>query len=161
MVYDIFLKIDGIDGELMDDKYKNEIEVLGWCWNIYQEFIMYVGSGFGFGKVFVINLEFEYYIDCVSLNLFKYCVFGKYILQVILVMCKVGGNLLEYFKYIFIDLIVVVVLFSGNREGEIVFCEWIEFFFSIVKQEYVVQNQQGGSGGIIIVGYDFKVNKEI
>ncbi|EBF6626576.1 type VI secretion system tube protein Hcp, partial [Salmonella enterica subsp. enterica serovar Braenderup] len=27
MSYDIFLKIDGIDGESMDDKHKNEIEV--------------------------------------------------------------------------------------------------------------------------------------
>ncbi|EAO2605435.1 TPA: type VI secretion system tube protein Hcp, partial [Salmonella enterica subsp. enterica serovar Kentucky] len=27
MAYDIFLKIDGIDGESMDDKHKNEIEV--------------------------------------------------------------------------------------------------------------------------------------
>ncbi|EBI7837581.1 type VI secretion system tube protein Hcp, partial [Salmonella enterica subsp. enterica serovar Virchow] len=26
MSYDIFLKIDGIDGESMDDKHKNEIE---------------------------------------------------------------------------------------------------------------------------------------
>ncbi|EAU5820557.1 type VI secretion system tube protein Hcp, partial [Salmonella enterica subsp. enterica serovar Heidelberg] len=25
MAYDIFLKIDGIDGESMDDKHKNEI----------------------------------------------------------------------------------------------------------------------------------------
>ncbi|EHC95270.1 Putative cytoplasmic protein USSDB7A, partial [Salmonella enterica subsp. enterica serovar Rubislaw str. A4-653] len=32
MSYDIFLKIDGIDGESMDDKHKNEIEVLGWRW---------------------------------------------------------------------------------------------------------------------------------
>ncbi|EBR8672703.1 type VI secretion system tube protein Hcp, partial [Salmonella enterica subsp. enterica serovar Heidelberg str. CFSAN001902] len=30
MAYDIFLKIDGIDGESMDDKHKNEIEVLSW-----------------------------------------------------------------------------------------------------------------------------------
>ncbi|EAM9281593.1 type VI secretion system tube protein Hcp, partial [Salmonella enterica] len=27
MSYDIFLKIDGIDGESMDNKHKNEIEV--------------------------------------------------------------------------------------------------------------------------------------
>ncbi|EAP0235421.1 TPA: type VI secretion system tube protein Hcp, partial [Salmonella enterica subsp. enterica serovar Orion] len=26
---------------------------------------------------------------------------------------------------------------------------------------YVVQNQQGGSGGTITAGYDFKANKEI
>ncbi|WP_176207530.1 type VI secretion system tube protein Hcp, partial [Salmonella enterica] len=44
MSYDIFLKIDGIDGESMDDKHKNEIEVLSWRWNIHQESTMHAGS---------------------------------------------------------------------------------------------------------------------
>ncbi|EAV2214933.1 type VI secretion system tube protein Hcp, partial [Salmonella enterica] len=39
--------------------------------------------------------------------------------------------------------------------------ETVELSFSTVKQEYVVQNQQGGSGGTITAGYDFKANKEI
>lgn len=47
MSYDIFLKIDGIDGESMDDKHKNEIEVLSWRWNIHQESTMHAGSGLG------------------------------------------------------------------------------------------------------------------
>lgn len=51
MSYDIFLKIDGIDGESMDDKHKNEIEVLSWRWNIHQESTMHAGSGLGSGKV--------------------------------------------------------------------------------------------------------------
>lgn len=49
MAYDIFLKIDGIDGESMDDKHKNEIEVLSWRWNIHQESTMHAGSGLGSG----------------------------------------------------------------------------------------------------------------
>lgn len=50
MAYDIFLKIDGIDGESMDDKHKNEIEVLSWRWNIHQESTMHAGSGLGSGN---------------------------------------------------------------------------------------------------------------
>lgn len=61
MSYDIFLKIDGIDGESMDDKHKNEIEVLSWRWNIHQESTMHAGSGLGSGKVSVTNLSFEHY----------------------------------------------------------------------------------------------------
>ena len=68
---------------------------------------------------------------------------------------------MEYLKYTFTDLIVAVVSPSGNREGEIASRERIELSFSTVKQEYVVQNQQGGSGGTITAGYDFKANKEI
>ena len=66
MSYDIFLKIDGIDGESMDDKHKNEIEVLSWRWNIHQESTMHAGSGLGSGKVSVTNLSFEHYIDRAS-----------------------------------------------------------------------------------------------
>ncbi|ENO1025473.1 type VI secretion system tube protein Hcp, partial [Salmonella enterica] len=57
--------------------------------------------------------------------------------------------------------IVAVVSPSGSHDGEIASRETVEFSFSTVKQEYVVQNQQGGSGGTITAGYDFKANKEI
>ena len=133
MSYDIFLKIDGIDGESMDDKHKNEIEVLSWRWNIHQESTMHAGSGLGSGKVSVTNLSFEHYIDRASPNLFKYCASGKHIPKAVLTMRKAGGNPLES----------------------------VELSFSTVKQEYVVQNPQGGSGGTITAGYDFKANKEI
>ncbi|EYD87995.1 putative sciM protein [Escherichia coli 1-176-05_S3_C2] len=56
---------------------------------------------------------------------------------------------------------MAVVSPSGSKEGEIASRERVELSFSTVKQEYVVQNQQGGSGGTITAGYDFKANKEI
>uniref|UniRef100_UPI0009AA6CCD Hcp family type VI secretion system effector n=1 Tax=Salmonella enterica TaxID=28901 RepID=UPI0009AA6CCD len=162
-------------GESMDDKHKNEIEVLSWRWNIHQESTMHAGSGLGSGKVYhcnnqicesvlevsVTNLSFEHYIDRASPNLFKYCASGKHIPQAILVMRKAGGNPLEYLKYTFTDLIIAMVSPSGSQGGEIASRESIELSFSTVKQEYVVQNQQGGSGGTITAGYDFKANKEI
>ncbi|WP_122024090.1 Hcp family type VI secretion system effector [Salmonella enterica] len=109
----------------------------------------------------VTNLDFDHYIDRASPNLFKYCASGKHIPQAILVMRKAGGNPLEYLKYTFTDLIVAVVSPSGSHDGEIASRETVELSFSTVKQEYVVQNQQGGSGGTITAGYDFKANKEI
>ncbi|ECB3224837.1 type VI secretion system tube protein Hcp, partial [Salmonella enterica subsp. enterica serovar Napoli] len=115
----------------------------------------------GSGKVSVTNLDFDHYIDRASPNLFKYCASGKHIPQAILVMRKAGGNPLEYLKYTFTDLIVAVVSPSGSHDGEIASRETVELSFSTVKQEYVVQNQQGGSGGTITAGYDFKANKEI
>ncbi|EAA1522049.1 type VI secretion system tube protein Hcp, partial [Salmonella enterica] len=115
----------------------------------------------GSGKVSVTHLSFEHYIDRASPNLFKYCSSGKHIPQAILVMRKAGGNPLEYLKYTFTDLIIAMISPSGSQGGEIASRESIELSFSTVKQEYVVQNQQGGSGGTITAGYDFKANKEI
>ncbi|CAD6531982.1 Peptidoglycan-associated lipoprotein [Paraburkholderia kirstenboschensis] len=49
MAQDIFLKIDGINGESLDDKHKDEIEVLSWNWEILQDSTMHTGSGGGAG----------------------------------------------------------------------------------------------------------------
>lgn len=37
MAHDIFLKINGIDGESKDATHQNEIEVLSWSWNVSQQ----------------------------------------------------------------------------------------------------------------------------
>jgi type VI secretion system secreted protein Hcp len=34
---DYFLKIDGIEGESLDEKHKGEIDVLSWSWGESQE----------------------------------------------------------------------------------------------------------------------------
>jgi type VI secretion system secreted protein Hcp len=39
--------------------------------------------------------------------------------------------------------------------------EQVHLSFSRVKQEYVVQNHQGGSGGAVTASYDIKGNKEV
>jgi type VI secretion system secreted protein Hcp len=38
--------------------------------------------------------------------------------------------------------------------------ERVRLSFSKIKQEYSVQNAQGGSGGAVTAGYDIKGNKE-
>ncbi|ORF07933.1 Hcp1 family type VI secretion system effector [Snodgrassella alvi] len=160
MAHDIFLKIDGIEGEALDDKHKNEIELLNWTWTVHQESSMHTGSGLGSGKVTVYDLQFEHYIDRASPNLFKYCTTGKHIANAVLTMRKPGGTPLEYLKYTFKDLIVSRVMPSGSRDGEMAPREFVSLSFTSIVQEYVVQNQQGGSGGTVTAGYDFKANKD-
>ncbi|MFP1590816.1 Hcp family type VI secretion system effector [Escherichia coli] len=118
MSYDIFLKIDGIDGESMDDKHKNEIEVLSWRWNIHQESTMHAGSGLGSGKVSVTNLSFEHYIDRQPEPV-QILRLRQTHPKAVLTMRKAGGNPLEYLKYSFTDLIVAMVWPSGSQGGEI------------------------------------------
>jgi len=161
MAHDIFLKIDGIEGEALDDKHKNEIELSMWKWHVKQESSMQSGSGLGSGKVSVSNLEFEHFIDKSSPNLMKYCMTGKHIPQAVLTMRKPGGTALEYLKYTMKDLIVALVAPTGSRADEMAPREMVQLSFSTVTQEYVVQNQQGGSGGTIAAGYNFKENKEV
>ncbi|MDK3026259.1 Hcp family type VI secretion system effector [Cupriavidus taiwanensis] len=160
MAQDIFLKINGIDGESQDSSHKNEIEVLAWDWSIEQQSTMHAGSGGGAGKATVSDLSFEHFIDRASPNLMKYCLTGKHINEAVLVVRKAGGNPLEYLKLTMTDVIVTRVSPKGSVEDEVRMREKVALSFSRVKQEYVVQNAQGGSGGAVTAGYDIKGNKE-
>lgn len=160
MAQDIFLKINGIDGESQDSSHKNEIEVLAWDWSIEQQSTMHAGSGGGAGKATVSDLSFEHYIDRASPNLMKYCLTGKHIDQATLVVRKAGGNPLEYLKLTMIDVIVTGVAPRGSVSDEVRMREKVALSFAKIKQEYVVQNAQGGSGGAVTAGYDIKGNKE-
>ncbi|MDM0003259.1 type VI secretion system baseplate subunit TssK [Variovorax sp. J22G73] len=79
MAQDIFLKINGIEGESQDSDHKNEIEVLAFNWKAFQESTMHAGSGGGAGKATVEDLEFDHYVDRSSPNLMKYCLTGKHV----------------------------------------------------------------------------------
>lgn len=159
MAQDIFLKIEGIDGESQDAAHKNEIEVLEWTWKVLQESTMHGGSGGGSGKATVEDLTFTHSADKSSPNLMKYCLTGKHIPEAKLTVRKAGGNPLEYLKITMNDVIVTKVQPGGSNK-EMGIKEIVSLAFSKVKQEYAVQNAQGGSAGAITAGYDIKGNKE-
>lgn len=160
MAQDIFIKIDGIEGESPDDSHKNEIQVLSFQWKVLQESAMHAGSGGGAGKATVEDLEFEHYVDRSSPNLMKYCLTGKHVAEARLTVRKAGGIPLEYLKLVFSDVIVTAVMPFGAQDDEMRIREKVRLSFSKIRQEYAVQNAQGGSAGAVIAGYDIKGNKD-
>lgn len=158
MSQDIFLKINGIDGESEDASHHGEIEVLSWSWNVSQQSNMHAGSGGGAGRATVDDLTFEHLIDRATPNLTQYCLTGKHIDEAKLVVRKAGGNPLEYIKFTMNDVLVTSVSPSGVSNSESRPREVVRLSFSRMKQEYVVQNAQGGSGGAITATFDIKKN---
>ncbi|MET3109126.1 type VI secretion system secreted protein Hcp [Oxalobacteraceae bacterium GrIS 2.11] len=159
MAQDIFLKISGIDGESMDSDHKSEIEVLSWKWQVMQESNMHTGSGGGSGKATVKDLTFIHNVDRSSPNLMKFCMTGKHIPEAKLVVRKSGGNPLEYLSITMSDVLITNVNPTGDAKLESI-QEEVGLSFAKIKQEYTVQNQQGGSGGAVTAGFDIKLNKE-
>lgn len=159
MAQDIFLKIAGIDGESQDAAHKNEIDVGGWEWQVLQESNMQQGSGGGSGKATVKDLSFVHNVDRASPNLMKFCLTGKHIPEATLTVRKAGGTPLEYLKITMSDVVITNVQPSGSSQDEVI-KERVNLAFAKIKQEYTVQNQQGGSGGAVTAGYDIKLNKE-
>lgn len=158
MAHDIFLKVDGIEGEAEDSTHKNEIEVLSWSWNVSQQSNMHMGSGGGTGKATVDDLTFEHFIDRATPNLVQYCLLGKHIKQAQLVARKSGGSPLEYLKLTMNDVLVTRVSPEGVASDESRPRERVSLSFSSMKQEYIIQNAQGGSGGAVTATFDIKKN---
>ncbi|MBR8180444.1 MULTISPECIES: Hcp family type VI secretion system effector [Burkholderia] len=160
MARDIFLKLAGIAGESPDANHPNEIEVLTWDWSVSQQSNMHMGSGGGAGRSTVDDLTFEHYIDRATPNLIQYCLTGKHIESAVLVMRKAGGTPLEYLRVTMEDVLVTQVNQVGTANMRVP-REEVRLSFSRVRQEYVIQNSQGGNGGAVSMGYDIKANMTI
>lgn len=156
MAQDIFLKIDGITGESQDEMHAGEIDVLEWSWDISQQSSMLSGSGGGAAKATVGDLGFTHQLDRASPNLASYCFTGKHIPKAVLTMRKAGGIPHEYYRITLSDVVITFVGPVANAAG----ChEHVRLSFALMKNEYIVQNPIGGTGGTVTSLIDVKANK--
>jgi type VI secretion system secreted protein Hcp len=156
MAQDIFLKLDGIDGESQDAAHLSEIDISSWAWQISQDSTMMAGSGGGAGKATVSDITLTHNTDRSSPNLAKFCFTGKHIAQGTLTMRKAGGFPFEYVRLTMSD--VVISHFAPVANGAIA-QESFRLSFARMKYEYMVQNPLGGSGGVVTALIDVKANQ--
>lgn len=159
MAVDIFLKLEGIEGEAQDSKHPNEIDVLAWSWGMSQSGSMHVLGGGGSGKVSVQDLSVTKYIDKASPNLIKFCCNGGHITKATLTVRKAGGN--EAVEYLIIEMEEVLVssVGTGGSGGEDRLTENVTLNFAKFKLKYQPQDQTGAKkGGPIPAGWDIAKN---
>lgn len=160
MAVDMFLKIDGVDGESRDDKHKGEIDILAWSWGLSQSGSTHMGGGGGSGKVNIQDVSITKWIDKATPNLMKYCCNGKHFKEALLTVREAGGEALEYIKIKMNDLIISSIS-TGGSGGEDRLTENITLNFAKVGFEYQPQKDDGSKdGGAIPVIWNIKENKE-
>ena len=79
MASDIFAKLGDIKGESLDDKHKDEIEVLSYSWGVTNAGSMAHGTGGGEGKATFHDLSFIHRYDKSSPVLMQYCATGVHL----------------------------------------------------------------------------------
>jgi type VI secretion system secreted protein Hcp len=142
MAADIFLKIDDIKGESVDDKHKDEIDVLSWSWGMTQSGTSHVGGGSGTSRVSVRDITVVKHVDRASPNLMKLCCNGKHFDKADLIVRKAGGKPLEYFKLkLHKGLISSIATGEVDQDGRMV--ETVALNFAAFECEYVPQNAKG------------------
>jgi type VI secretion system secreted protein Hcp len=171
MSVDIYLKIDGVDGESQDSNHKNEIEILSWSWGETNKGTAATGGGMGHGKVAMQDVIFVKGIDKASAKLMLACASGQHIKSAVLTCRKAGKEQQEYLKLSFSDVLVssfqnaTSYSFSGSGDQSPVPSEAaspVETFslnFSKIEYGYKEQKADGTLGGAIQAHWSVKDNK--
>ena len=157
MAADIFAKLGDIKGESIDDKHKDEIEVLSVSWGVSNSGSMGFGTGGGEGKATFHDLSFVHRYDKASPILMQSCANGTHLKEGIITLRKAGKGQQEYLVFKMNDIIVTAVQpgFANNEPSENV-----SLSFSKVAVEYKPQKADGSLDAGIHFKYDIKAQKE-
>jgi type VI secretion system secreted protein Hcp len=158
MVADYFIKFDGIKGESVDAKHKDEIDVESWSWGETYVVAGPSGSGAGTGNVSVQDFSFVMRLNRASVDLMKALATGQHIKTATLSAAKAGKVQQEYLTFRFHD-VLVSSFHTGGSEDAVVPTDSVAFNFAKIEVEYRPQNPDGSLGAAVQFKYDLKANK--
>jgi type VI secretion system secreted protein Hcp len=153
---DIFAKIGDIKGESLDDKHKDEIEVLSWSWGVTNSGTSAHGGGGGEGKASFHDLSFTHKIDKASPVLMKACATGVHIKEATITHRKAGKGQQEFLIFKMNDVIVTSVQ-DGDSGDDLT--ESVSIAFAKIDLEYKPQKPDGSLDAGIHFKYDIRANK--
>jgi type VI secretion system secreted protein Hcp len=158
MAADIFAKLGDIKGESLDDKHKDEIEVLSWSWGVSNAGSMAVGAGGGEGKASFHDLSFTHKIDKASPTLMQTCATGVHLKDATITHRKAGKGQQEFLVIKMNDVIVTSVTHSDSG-GDGGSAETVTLAFAKVDLEYKPQKADGTLDAAVVFKFDLKANK--
>ncbi len=149
-MYDSFLKIDGIPGESTDDGHKEWIELLDFGHEMTQPASATVSSAGGAGAERTDHADFQIkkFLDKASPKIYEALCKGTHIKEVLIEMCRAGGDKVKYMEIKMEEVIVSNVKAAGNPKGAEGFpTELVSFNYGKINWTYTQQKRADGSGG--------------
>jgi type VI secretion system secreted protein Hcp len=160
MAADIFLKLDGIAGESLDDKHRNEIEVESFSWGVSQSGTLAFGSGGGEGKAQFQDFHFTTGASKASPALFKACATGVHLKEAVLTVRKAGDDRPLDYYFVKMNDVLVSSYQSGGHGGANP-TESLSLNFAKIEFSFAPQKPDGSLDAKITAGWDLKANKAL
>jgi len=161
MAYDVYLKIDGVDGESTDDKHKKWIELSAFNHEVVQPSSGASATGgrtggrAEFGPVSVTKVA-----DQATPDLAIYCAKGEHIPKVEIEFCEAAGEKHTFLKYTLQNVLVEGVSVSGSGDMSKPE-ETVNFSYGTIKWEYTPIGQDGKPGAATDRGWSLEENKKL
>jgi type VI secretion system secreted protein Hcp len=147
---DMFLKLDGVEGESPDSAHKGEIQVNGFSLNAVSGRDAFTNQAAGAVRMSHVTIRAK--IDKSTPKLFTKIAKNEKIPSAVLACRKAGGEQFEYFKMTLSDVLVVKVQVGGSGGGGAI--PQCEFDLAYGKIEISAKEQTTGgptSGPVMFV----------
>jgi len=160
--FDMFLKIEGVPGESTDDAHEDWIEVLSFSHGVSQPSSGSLSSGTSRSAERCDHQDFSVIktLDKASPKLALLCSKGQHIPEVILVLCRSGGDKSKYMEYKMTDVIVSSVGYGGSAGTEERPVEEVTLNYTKIEWTYTEYDPiSGKSKGDVKTYWDVELNK--
>jgi type VI secretion system secreted protein Hcp len=155
-----FLKIDGIEGESLDDKHKGEIDVESWSWGETQTGSFSFAGGAGAGKVQMQDFHFAMHMSKASPKLFLACASGQHIKFATLNGVRGGDLAFNFMKWHLSDVLISSYQ-TGGAAGDSLPTDQLSMKFAKIEIVYTVQTASGAPGEQVKAGWDLRLNQKV
>ena len=163
-LFDFFLKIEGIPGESLDDKHRDEIQLVGWSFGEENAATPNVTGGGGSGTVSMQDFHFTSHTSKASPLLFFACASGQHIPSAVLSVRKAGALArggIDFLHYKIQE--ILVTSFSNAADGggaSAVPTDQFSLNFQKVEIDFTFRNAEGANQ-TISRGWDLQGNKKV
>lgn len=155
---EMFLKLEGIEGESLDSVHGGEIEIKSWGWSTDNKVKWDMNQGGQSTKVTVNDIVLKKICDKASVTLYQNCVTGKHIKSGTITCRKNDGDQkVEYLVVKLTDIMVANVTWTGEGEAQALE-ESVNLSFADFRLDYKVQNDTGNAAGF--KSFQFNVQKQ-
>ncbi|MBW9265785.1 MAG: type VI secretion system tube protein Hcp [Candidatus Thiodiazotropha sp. (ex. Lucinisca nassula)] len=161
MAVDMFMKIEGVDGESTDDAHSKWIELLSYSHGVSQPVSGASGTGGRTGG----RADFAPFlavktVDNGTPDLNIKCAKGEHIPKVEVELCLASGDKHTFMKYTMEDVIVNSVMPGGSAGDETKPVETVEFAYGKIKWEYTPIDHTGKPGAATDRTWNLETNKQ-
>ncbi|MDO8439584.1 MAG: type VI secretion system tube protein Hcp [Telluria sp.] len=161
MAIDVYLQLDGIKGESMDDKHKDWIECTSVNWGVLQprSATSSTAGGHTAERAELSDILFHKVADLSSPILMQMCAMGKTVPKAKFEFMRADGNgvPIKYFE-IELENVLIGQIAPGVSGGSLM-SESVGLKYSKIKWKYSQQKVGGGAGGNTAGGWDLATNK--
>ena len=144
---DYFMKIDGVAGESMDAKHRDEIQVLAFRWA--EKSPRDVATGQAHGRIHMDPFKVTMNVNKASPKLFLMCAQGTVSPKIIFTARKAGAGQQDYLRLTLLQACVSDFELESEEDTDQLPTNRLEFTFRQMEIEYLQQKADGTLSGPI------------